>query len=328
MFKSMKRKAVVGMATAAAVIGLAGAAYAASVSNSDNFESGTLSAWNTTSNASADSISAKSGLYGGDVNSSAATGYLNWTTTAISQSHQYGVFRAWIKPVSVNSGESLDLISLTNTLNVNNFDFFIAGSGVDTGKFKWDLANANAATTSYTVTLGNWYLVEARVFYGSAGTYTADVQINGVPQTSITSTGMSAATVKSLWLGSNGAKTHRQYYDDVRLDVADTSPSYLGAPPAVRAGCTSGETVTVNGTLDTSGQSTTYSFEYGTSTSYGSSTSTTSAGSTIGEQNVSATLSGLTPNTVYHYRLDSTNGSGTTNGPDATFTTAARGSGC
>jgi hypothetical protein len=77
----------------------------------------------------------------------------------------------------------------------------------------------------------------------------------------------------------------------------------------------------VQATIDPNGGGdTTYSIEYGTTTSYGQNTGTFDAGSGAA-QTVSQTLGGLQPNTTYHFRFDATNGSGTTNGTDATFTT-------
>jgi len=78
----------------------------------------------------------------------------------------------------------------------------------------------------------------------------------------------------------------------------------------------------VTGTVDTHGRSTTWWFDFGTSTGYGHSTSSKSAGSKAGAQSVSATLTGLTPSTTYHYRLVTKSDAGTTRGADATFTTA------
>ncbi len=78
----------------------------------------------------------------------------------------------------------------------------------------------------------------------------------------------------------------------------------------------------VTGTLDTHGRSTTWWFDFGTSTGYGHSTSSKSAGSKAGAQPVSVTLTGLTPSTTYHYRLVTKSDAGTTHGADATFTTA------
>jgi hypothetical protein len=85
---------------------------------------------------------------------------------------------------------------------------------------------------------------------------------------------------------------------------------------------------TVNGTVNPEGQATTYQFEYGTTTGYGSVSpaSPGSAGSGTTAVNESSALSGLSPSTTYHYRLDATNGTGTTDGSDQQFSTTAAGS--
>jgi hypothetical protein len=80
---------------------------------------------------------------------------------------------------------------------------------------------------------------------------------------------------------------------------------------------------TLNGTVERNGHSTSWYFEYGTSTSYGTRTSTTDASSSAGARPVSVTVSNLAPGTTYHFRLVATNGSGTVTGSDATFMTPA-----
>jgi hypothetical protein len=77
----------------------------------------------------------------------------------------------------------------------------------------------------------------------------------------------------------------------------------------------------VTGSLNPNGQSTTYSFQFGTTTGYGFQTNPQSAGSGSEDQVVSRILTGLRPGTTYHYRLIATNASGTTVGTDLTFTT-------
>jgi len=83
----------------------------------------------------------------------------------------------------------------------------------------------------------------------------------------------------------------------------------------------SSNSATLNGTVNPNGVSTTYYFEYGTTTSYGTSTTSTSAGSGTSAVSVSASISDLAPNTTYHYRLAAVNSMGTFYGNDKTFST-------
>ncbi len=78
---------------------------------------------------------------------------------------------------------------------------------------------------------------------------------------------------------------------------------------------------TLNGTVNPVGQSTTYHFEYGATTSYGSDTATAGAASGNADVRVSDSIGSLVPATTYHYRLVATNASGTTLGADVSFKT-------
>ncbi len=99
-----------------------------------------------------------------------------------------------------------------------------------------------------------------------------------------------------------------------------------GAPTATTGTATSiGSTgATLNGTVDPNKQTTSYSFQYGPTTSYGK---TTPAGTVSGNggKSVSASITGLTPSTLYHFRLTATNVSGPSTGQDMTFKTTAAG---
>jgi hypothetical protein len=75
--------------------------------------------------------------------------------------------------------------------------------------------------------------------------------------------------------------------------------------------------------VNSNGQQTSYHFDYGATQAYGLSTSSQSAGSGTSNFSASANLSGLSPGSTYHYRVVASNGSGTTNGSDRTFTTAS-----
>jgi hypothetical protein len=77
----------------------------------------------------------------------------------------------------------------------------------------------------------------------------------------------------------------------------------------------------VAASVDPNGQSTTYAFQYGTTTNYGSQTATADAGSGTSTESVHATLNGLASGTTYHFRVVATNPSGTTAGSDTTFVT-------
>jgi hypothetical protein len=77
------------------------------------------------------------------------------------------------------------------------------------------------------------------------------------------------------------------------------------------------------GKLNPNDKPATYWFEYGTTTAYGTSTAAASLSKGNKVIPVAATLTGLDPNTTYHYRLVGSNSDGTVNGSDATFTTLA-----
>ena len=78
----------------------------------------------------------------------------------------------------------------------------------------------------------------------------------------------------------------------------------------------------LNGTVNPNSLSTAVSFEWGTTTDYGN-TVAYNPGPITGNSSVdvSVTLTGLTPGTTYHFRVNATNELGTTNGQDFTFNT-------
>lgn len=100
------------------------------------------------------------------------------------------------------------------------------------------------------------------------------------------------------------------------------------APPTVSTGNASGLGVniaTLNGTVSSNGASTTVTFDYGLTTAYGSSATATASPLAANAANaaVSAAITGLTCNTLYHYRVKGVNSAGTANGNDVTFATSA-----
>jgi hypothetical protein len=82
-------------------------------------------------------------------------------------------------------------------------------------------------------------------------------------------------------------------------------------------------TATLNASVNPTGTATTAKFESGTTQSYGTNTVITlSPNDGLTSQTASITLTGLTPDTTYHYRISATNIWGTVAGLDGQFTTA------
>jgi hypothetical protein len=80
--------------------------------------------------------------------------------------------------------------------------------------------------------------------------------------------------------------------------------------------------VTVSTKLNPEGNATTYRVLYGRTAGYGEHTIDIEAGSGSTEEAVDAGLTGLAPETTYHYEFVASSAEGTVTGPDETFTTA------
>jgi hypothetical protein len=101
------------------------------------------------------------------------------------------------------------------------------------------------------------------------------------------------------------------------------TPAQVSLPTAT-TGAASGVTdtaATVAGTVNPGGAATNFTFEFGTTLSFGSITTIPSVGSGTADVPVTASLSGLSGNTTYYYRLVATNSVGTSFGAAGSFTT-------
>jgi hypothetical protein len=111
------------------------------------------------------------------------------------------------------------------------------------------------------------------------------------------------------------------------IGVGGTSPSSPGlSPPTVTAtGASFSALVNPNGQASTAyfqyGLDLKYSKFGGSGPNYTNSTTVQPLTADFNDHLVTATVSGLVPNALYHARLVAQNGSGTTFGPDVTFTT-------
>jgi hypothetical protein len=108
--------------------------------------------------------------------------------------------------------------------------------------------------------------------------------------------------------------------------IASAAPCAPGGvlPSAVTASATSvsATTAVLRGSVDPRGCATTYRFEYGASSQYSSLTSIRSAGAGTTLVAVAVSIAGLTPKSVYHFRLVATSTTGSSSGNDAAFTTS------
>jgi hypothetical protein len=99
--------------------------------------------------------------------------------------------------------------------------------------------------------------------------------------------------------------------------LSATGPPVVITDPATNVTSSS---ATLDGTVDPHGLTTSVHFQYGTTTSYGLTTANQSFGGNT-YQNASASITGLSGSTTYHFRIVATNSAGTTDGSDKTFAT-------
>jgi hypothetical protein len=96
-------------------------------------------------------------------------------------------------------------------------------------------------------------------------------------------------------------------------------------PPVATTGAAESLTqtgATLTGTVDRNGDpATTYHFEYGTSAAYGLTTADTTVPAGTDPVTVKVPVTGLTRDTLYHYRLVATNSAGISRGADRSFRT-------
>ena len=103
------------------------------------------------------------------------------------------------------------------------------------------------------------------------------------------------------------------------------APALAASSPAVVTGSVTNVADTsakLLGTVNPNGSATTYLFQWGLTNAYGVNGNNHPAGSGIKTVSVSATPTGLTPGTVYHYRVVATNKDGTSVGADRAFKTS------
>lgn len=112
--------------------------------------------------------------------------------------------------------------------------------------------------------------------------------------------------------------------------LACAQPALAAAPPSIEDESVSNvasTSATLNATIDPQESATTYRFEYGPTAAYGTSAPPVERLIAAGTSGVAVEVhvQGLSPSTVYHFRVVATNGEGTEPGADSTFTTEGPG---
>ena len=125
---------------------------------------------------------------------------------------------------------------------------------------------------------------------------------------------LDASELNKVAGGYGGATGTGTISGDVVTGAPGVSPVSAASATATSVSLTSG--------IYSNGATTTYGWQYGTSTAYGSSSTNATLSAAAGATQVTTTITGLAPNTTYHFRLAALNAHGAAAGYDYTVTTS------
>lgn len=225
-------------------------------------------------------------------------------------SHTYGggIFTAVLRVTDSVGGSATDTRTIT-----------VASPPTVTGS-ETDITSTSAALHAWVN--GNGLMATAYFEWGTTTSYGNRSQLYSTPA-------QTWPTRFDLPLSGLQPGT-RYFWRVVAVSEAGTTPLArmfdTPGPPtpvtsaATRVGRTSAQ---LNGTVNPHTLTTTWWFEWGRTTTYGSKTSIETLTPATWAKTVSATVSGLAPNTTYHVRLVAQNALGTRYGVDRVLTTTA-----
>jgi hypothetical protein len=161
----------------------------------------------------------------------------------------------------------------------------------------------------------------------SGEVYVVEQGVSGLQATHFTAGG--TAPIQSFSLSSVGGLAGfaagpdgTVYAGDYTAAEVERFTGFVG--PTVTTGSVADPgalSATLDGTIDPGGVQASYRYEYGLDTNYGQSTTAIDAGSGSGVVPAPALVSGLDPNTTYHYRIVGANSAGEIVGEDQSFVT-------
>jgi hypothetical protein len=282
---------------------------------------------------SASSVTATSATLNGTVNpgSRATTWFIEYGTST-----SYGT-KTPVKDAGAGTSDIAVSAAVTGLAPGKTYHFRVVATsdaGTSRGADKTFLTTAAPAVTTKAVSNvqdtsaklngsvnPNGQATTAYFEYGTStayGTKTAAKSVGsgtGSTGIAVAISGLAASTTYHVRLvATNGAGTST----GVDVVFATTGPPIVHSGPPTGVSSTA---ATLTGTLDPSGHSTSWYFQYGATAGYGGKTPSQSAGSSGGVRAVSAGIGGLTPGATVHYRLVAANSAGTAYGADTVFTT-------
>jgi hypothetical protein len=146
--------------------------------------------------------------------------------------------------------------------------------------------------------------------------------VPGTGMATITQTGLVTGVVNGTAYAKAAAVQDPTMTDSLMITMSNQTGQLPYVLTQDASSVTSAE-ATLNGTVTAHDLSTTVTFDWGLTTAYGNSMDATPATVTGNTATpVLATLTGLTSNTTYHFRVNGTSVAGTAHGSDLTFTTA------
>jgi phosphodiesterase/alkaline phosphatase D-like protein len=173
----------------------------------------------------------------------------------------------------------------------------------------------NGAATAYVFEYGpslSFGSISAVNSVAGSSTYAVSAEVSGLA---------SNTTYYYRLVGTNSAGTTTGTVMSFDSGGTPLAPAAVTLAPTASGDTTAG----LVGTVNPEGQATAFTFEYGPTEAFGTITPVVELDSSISVEPVSASLSGLTPNSTYFYRVVASNAAGTSAGAVESFATGPGG---
>ncbi len=214
-----------------------------------------------------------------------------------------------------------DSVTPTATVDTSSSDPLTSGPGGTVTSLKYDVGCTMNITDTSVAHPAVWQTNPTKVMalYGTfgAGRFCA-IGDSSVVEDATSSQG----TTYAGWTTANNGNCAI----NGTVWLLNTNSATTHYPPTATTGTATSITTnsaTLNGSVDPNGASTTARFRYGLTTNYNLTATVAGTFSGSSTQAVSATITGLTPGTTYHFAIAATNFSGSVTGLDNSFTTAS-----